>query len=140
MLAPTVLIVYISAGQGSAQPRYFEFVTPLVAALGAAGIVQSFRWGGRAQSQAVRWLLVVSGLGGVACFVLGAPKLLCSLSAVLVAAGMSATLRQLDLVVPPLLVRAGWALLWPPRCCAPSKLAPGAPRPRLGRSRKTRKV
>jgi hypothetical protein len=109
---PLFLIVYISAGQGSSEVRYFEFLTPFVAAFGAAGIAHGFRIGKQAESNAARWLWPLSGLAGVACFVLDLPTPLRSVSVLFIAAGISAVTSRLPFVLPSPVVRAGWALVF----------------------------
>lgn len=105
------LIVYLSAGQGSSEPRYFEFITPMVAAFGAVGVAQALRFGAQANSKVMVWLLPLSALCGVASFALAAPRPVCSLSVLFIAAGVASALARLPFALPGWLAPAGWVLL-----------------------------
>ncbi|MEI9952577.1 MAG: glycosyltransferase family 87 protein [Pseudomonadota bacterium] len=109
---PLFLIVYISTGQGNSELRYFQFLAPVTAAFGASGIAQAFHWGSRFRPRAPGWLWLLAALGGAASFVLEAPKPVCSLSLIFIATAFGALLRQLPFVVPPLLLKWAWALLF----------------------------
>jgi hypothetical protein len=109
---PLFLIVYVSTGQGFGEVRYLQFLAPMVAALGASGIAQAFRVGERSRTRAAIWLWLLAALGGVCCFVLSAPKPVCSLSLIFIAAGLGALLGKLPYALSPRLLRSGWALLF----------------------------
>ncbi|HYQ16811.1 MAG TPA: hypothetical protein VEQ58_13660, partial [Polyangiaceae bacterium] len=108
------LMVYVTAGQGNSDVRYFDFITPLVAAFGAAGVVQLFELGGQVESKLLRRLLPLSALLGVACFVLELPNVVCSVSLVFITVGAAVALRQLRASLPslpPWLASGAWLLL-----------------------------
>jgi hypothetical protein len=110
---PLFLIVYISTGQGNPELRYFQFLIPVVAAFGAAGIAMAFRAGGVWCERAPSWLWALAALGGVSCFALGAPKPVCSLSTMLIAAALGALSRKWPYALPPLLLKSACLLvLW----------------------------
>ena len=109
---PLFLIVYIATGQGSPELRYFHFLAPVTAALGAAGIARAIRIGGRAHTRAPSWLWLSSALGAVASFVFAASKPLCSLSLLIVALSVGALSRKLRFTRPAFLRHSAWALVF----------------------------
>jgi len=105
---PLFLMVYVASGQGYGEVRYFQFLAPVVAALGASGLARAFRLGHR--SRALIWPGLLLPLG-VSCIVLNAPKALCSLALILIAAGLGALRGNLPLRASRLL-KPAWALLF----------------------------
>lgn len=109
---PLFLIVYLTAGQGSPEARYFEFMTPMVAVFGPVGVARALRFGRVSTSSVMIWLLPVSALSGVACFVFGGPALLCSVSVLFIAAGAASVFGRLPFVVPAWALGVAWGLLF----------------------------
>jgi hypothetical protein len=109
---PLFLIVYLSAGQGSSESRYFSFIPPMVAAFGAVGITQAMRFGREVGHKPMFWLLLAGALPGVVCFVVGGPPVLCSLSLLLIAAETASALERLPFTLPVWLTRSAWVLLF----------------------------
>jgi hypothetical protein len=109
---PLFLIVYVAAGQGYGEVRYFQFLAPAVAALGASGIAQAFRLGRLARTQARIWPWLLIALGGLACFALAASVPLRSLSLVFIAVGFGGLFEKLPIGPSPRLLRAAWGLMF----------------------------
>ena len=107
---PLFLMVYVASGQGYGEVRYFQFLAPVVAALGASGLAQAFRLGQRWRTHAGIWLWLPVAIG-VLSIALGAPKAVCSLALISIAAGLGALRRWLPLALSPLL-KSGWGLLF----------------------------
>jgi len=108
---PLFLLVYVSAGQGFGEVRYFQFLAPVIAALGALGIARAIDLG-LSRTNAPKWPWPLGALGGVCCFVFDAPKPACSLALIFIAAGLGALLGKLPFALSPSLLRSGWALLF----------------------------
>jgi hypothetical protein len=106
------LILYITAGGGNTQVRYFQFLAPVTAAFGAAGIARIFRLAALHQARIPRWLWALAALAGLACFALGWPNLLCSLSLCLIVAAAGALHVSLPCAIPTVAVYVGWSLLF----------------------------
>jgi len=108
---PLFLMVYVSTGQGYGEVRYFQFLAPVVAALGAAGLVHAFRMGGHARAPARTWPLLLAALAGLSCLVFAESKPVGSLSLIFIAAGLGALLHKLSIAPASRLLRTSGALL-----------------------------
>ena len=108
---PAFLLVYVATGQGFGEVRYFQFLAPVIAALGAFGIARAFDIGGRVHAQVRIWLWLLAALGGLYCSIFAAPKALCSLALIFIAAGLGALNEKQPFSRLPL-ARSAWALLF----------------------------
>jgi len=109
---PLVMMLFATSGEGGNELRFYHFLAPLIAAFGASGIVVAFDLGGRFRARLPSLLWLLLALGGVTCFVLRAAVPVCSLSLTLIAAALGALFRQWRSVVPPLLWKSAWGLLF----------------------------
>jgi len=108
---PLFLMVYVGSGQGFGEVRYFQFLAPVIAALGTSGLAQAFRVGRRFRTRTPHWRWLLATMGGVLCIILDAPKVVCSLALIFIAVGLGALSVKLPLAVSRLLEPA-WALLF----------------------------
>jgi len=107
---PLFLVVYVATGQGFGEVRYFQFLAPVIAALGAFGLAHAFDMGVRMHTHARVWLWLLVALVSLSCAIFATSKALSSLSLIFIAAGFGALSQKL--AIAPFRARSAWALLF----------------------------